>query len=465
MKRKLMLIIFSLSISIHQANAALEIAAGMTVGQIINGVKDVVRQVEQSASSLLEQGNNGLAQQQMILAGILKGTVDQMEKAYQGSMEKTFDQLNTTQANTFKDLERLSNGVIKDMGNNVQSAIYQAQGSANQLLNKLPFTDHYPVFYGALSQDLLSELISKPYDIEVLGFMFRDPNIKFKDPIIRIDGNELQSEDLSIQEDRLQITLPEEIKKKLSFSATPCSPRKPYVVSMDVFYGEKSGFWPFNKYIEKKVTFNSRSLVAAEQLEFYVSKDVVTNVENNKSIHLVVPGNYYEVGCEESKSGQIFYNLPENARNVNCSGRWMSVSNLNSQGVDGCKVSGQTAMVGGIIRGKDKEWGNCPGGGHATFQMEVDYILSDDRQEMLMAVPVGNYVMKNNSLDTIITNSANSKTKTLRVSVKRKGCSSEIDSFTIDIPDNEQQVITQTSQNGMFQAEFRKGQLVVKNNN
>lgn len=82
-----------------------------------------------------------------------------------------------------------------------------------------------------------------------------------------------------------------------------------------------------------------------------------------------------------------------------------------------------------------------------------------------MAVPVGNYVMKNNSLDTIITNSANSKTKTLRISVKRKGCSSEIDSFTIDIPDNEQQVVTQTSQNGMFQAEFRKGQLVVKDNN
>src|SRR5262249_16834873 len=72
-----------------QARIAAPVAV-MTIGSFLDGLKGLVQQREQSASSLLVQGNNSLAQQQLILAGTISQTINQISNAYGGALDKTF---------------------------------------------------------------------------------------------------------------------------------------------------------------------------------------------------------------------------------------------------------------------------------------------------------------------------------------------------------------------------------------
>jgi hypothetical protein len=120
--------------------------AAMTIGAFLDGLRGVVQQLEQSASSLLAQGNNSLAQQQLILAGTITQTITQISTAYAGALDKTFGQLNTAEMNTFTDLATTVNQLTNLEGktaNDVQNLVYQTQGAANQLLDRLPLTKRF----------------------------------------------------------------------------------------------------------------------------------------------------------------------------------------------------------------------------------------------------------------------------------------------------------------------------------
>jgi len=61
--------------------AGAAVAAG-TVGAFLDGLRSTVKQLEDSAHSLIDHGNIALAQQQMLLAGILSRTIEQTAAAY-----------------------------------------------------------------------------------------------------------------------------------------------------------------------------------------------------------------------------------------------------------------------------------------------------------------------------------------------------------------------------------------------
>src|SRR5690606_11804892 len=116
-------------------------AQAMTVGAFVQGMNTMIAQLEASARALLEQGNNALAQQQMLLAGILRGTVSQVSAAYVDSMGATAKEVGVAEQNLFNDLLASVGEIDKvreSAGQDVRASMYKAQSASNQILNRLP---------------------------------------------------------------------------------------------------------------------------------------------------------------------------------------------------------------------------------------------------------------------------------------------------------------------------------------
>jgi hypothetical protein len=86
----------------------------VTVGTFIQGLHEVIQQLETSAHSLIDQGNIALGQQQMLLAGILQQTLAKINSTYAASLNATFGQLNVAEQNSFGQLFETVNQ-IKDL--------------------------------------------------------------------------------------------------------------------------------------------------------------------------------------------------------------------------------------------------------------------------------------------------------------------------------------------------------------
>src|SRR5882724_9558694 len=222
-------------------------AVPLVIGQTLDGLTRVVQQLEASARFLLEQGNASLAQQQMLLAGTLRALVEQARTAYADSLNLTFSQIGVAEANAANDLMSVLShfdAIEKNSSGDVQAAIYKAQGAANQILNKLPVVTKVPAFYGTTVRDLFTSPTFNPADIEILGFLFRDPQLDFKNPLVTVDGAQIDNKFVSAQEDRIHVQLPEAVKQRIGYGANPCSPRPTFSIAIRVFYGKKAGFWP-----------------------------------------------------------------------------------------------------------------------------------------------------------------------------------------------------------------------------
>ena len=78
------------------------------------------------------------------------------------------------------------------------------------------------------------------------------------------------------------------------------------------------------------------------------------------------------VGCGESVATTVRWPLPRGAAEVQTTASWQHTDNLktNTQQAD---VEGTEAVAKGTITGRDKEFFNCPGGGHGELVLDGSY--------------------------------------------------------------------------------------------
>jgi hypothetical protein len=87
------------------------------------------------------------------------------------------------------------------------------------------------------------------------------------------------------------------------------------------------------------------------------------------------------VGCEDSASTTVSWNLPEGAREANVSASWEATDNIQNQAQQAV-VSGNVATATGAIRGRDRQWtGNCPSGGHGQLVLKGSYVIDQGGPE------------------------------------------------------------------------------------
>lgn len=453
---------------------------GMTMGSFFNGLNSVITQLEASARSLLAQGNNAAAQQQMLLAGILRGSIEQAKAAYADSLDLTFQQLGVAEQNAASDiLDAISkvSDIERATSGDAQAAIYKAQGAANQLLNKLPLVTKVPVFYGIRVRDLTTNPREHPSDVEVYGFMLADSRVGARKPVVTVGGVVIDGALVSVQEDRLQVQLSEQVKKRLGFGNAPCNPRKSFPVAVKVFYGKQKGYWPLRWTSEASTDFNANALPGAELYDVDMEYDGVRTTNSMRTESFTTASGNVTVGCEESASTTHAFQAPANATELNCGASWINGSNLKSQSQN-CAVGGTTATATGSITGLDrrcylvgevfggvfgrKNVCDCPGGGSGQLQISGSFKVPESKVEQLNKVPVGPYIKVEGKV-LFVTMPAESSVKksVVRLVFRRRGCAAEFDSLTVNLPENRNQGLQQTSYKGNFKVVLRNEQITV----
>jgi hypothetical protein len=455
----------------HSAAQVAVPAATMAIGTFLNGLKDLVQQLERSASALLSQGNNSLAQQQLILAGTIQQTIDQISTAYAGALDKTFGQLNTAELNTFSDLASTVNQLTHLEGraaSDVQALVYRTQGAANQLIDRLPLTKRYPVFYGASVRDLMVDPSQSPADVELLGFAFTDPRLNLKKPSVKVANKTIAENFISVQNDRVQIQIPDNIKKEVGFSSSPCAPRQTFGIDIEVFYSGSTFFGLFHP--EQTVLFHVNALAGSQLYTLAVAYTGVRTDVTQKAEPFAAQSGSVNVGCEDGGSTSVAYTLPLSATEINCTAGWINTDHLKNQDQTACAVTGQTAKAEGNIRGLDNQCiggglipriCNCPGGGHGTLQIAGTYKVPQSNTANVANVPVGSYVLSHGNVTAILPSDAAVTVKSVTITVTRRGCPTVADTINIAMPPNPLQAVTQTSANGGFVSTFRQNQISI----
>ena len=78
-------------------------------------------------------------------------------------------------------------------------------------------------------------------------------------------------------------------------------------------------------------------------------------------------------GCGDTKPGNVSWNAPAGAEQLNATASWINSDNVGGQ-EQHVVISGTTATASGTITGRNKDWtGNCPGGGHGELVIQGTY--------------------------------------------------------------------------------------------
>lgn len=445
-------------------NAAPAQAGGLTVGQLLGGLKGLVSQLEESAASFLEQGNNYASQQQMLLAGTIQAAIDRIEKAYAKFLQSTYDAFTVTEMNTFSDLEKL----LKDldhaalgMGRNLDALVYKTQGGMNQILDRLPLIDRYPAYYGLRTLDLLRPVRTGPYDIEILGLLLTDPLLDFKKPRVVVAGTLLPDDFVSAQQDRILVELPPGLKQRLKLENKPCDPSRSFQVALTAYYHDGSLWNRLNpRYQGEEVRLTGRALPGNPALAVDIRVEGERMREVPQTFTFEKESDSVSVGCEKSKSKSLSWTAPEGARQIDAKAKWVKTKRLKDKDTS-VAVSGLTATVSGKIRGKDKELGiNCRGGGKGKLRLYGTYVLN--RTDSTAAAHQAQAVMTEGEAGFITPTAEGMKLKRLVIVLRRRGCNEVLDRVEIPLPPDLNQKVRQTSQRGLFEAHHQRGQITVR---
>lgn len=464
-----------------EARAQPLLGASTTIGQFIQGLEELVNTIENAAQNLLQQGNTALAQQQMLAAGILRQFLFEFRDSYRDSLAVTFEKISNTQSNIEGDTRKMLAAVHdleKGTASDVQKAVYQLQGAANQIIKTLPFTSHAPVFYGMMVHDIYSELPQKGYDLELLGFNWIDSDLK-KSPLVKVSDEVVPGSNLSIQEDRIQISLPTSIRNKIGYTNDRCARRGSFAASVEAFYNTKKQYLIFSTKTETSAAYRAFALASPETLTAKVKTVATQKAQTDIAQTFSVKSGQVTVGCESNQSGGARFVAPDGAKEMNCTAAWVDVSNIKDRTAS-CAVGGTVATASGTLRGRDldcsvqtvltggllgqiagrKNVCNCRGGGHAWLELSGTYKISQTSE-----TPFPSDVLTYQFLHDVNASLPAGSGKTIRridTEIARTGCDRVLDTITMHLPEETTRVATQSSEKGLFKAEYRSETLYIE---
>lgn len=454
--------------------ALLPQGTALTVGAVLGQVRTLITQAEDSASHLIQAGNTAAAQQQMLLAGLLRGVLEQAEAAYGRSLEKTIDGLVAAERDAFgnlqetlRSIERLKSGTAAD----VDALIRQTQAASNQVLSQIPLVKRHPTLAGIRTRDILAEFDENPKDIEILGAWIVDPELK-RPPEVRINDVLIDSKHVSAFADRVEIHVPDEIKTHLAFDNLPCNPRRTFRVGLTVYYPRYRGIWPFRwtETEEWRQSLNALPGTVQYRIEVLANGQRIVETEVSQAFRAESPN--FDWSCEQNISNNASWSLPPNVGahfNNDVAAGWAELGGRWEN--QGCSlaVAGTTATGNCWVRGGNKDCVgpicNCPGGGHGRVAVWGTYTTrqvtrSDFGDE---SVFVTTMVSNSEVFATLPSDDATLlRQVTVRIQRANKGvtCSSLYDSVTLNLPAVEG--VNATSQDGEFEVRADRVQVAVR---
>ncbi len=140
----------------------------------------------------------------------------------------------------------------------------------------------------------------------------------------------LPVENVSVQQDRVQVIIPDELKTKIGFGRSACEKQAPFSSSIQVFYKTSKSFLfiPYNK--ETSVTYNAFSLSRGEKFVLKTELNGTVKKTTDEPAEFAVSSGEVTYQCEDGNSGAVSYRLPDQAKEINCFAEWVNVSNTTT---------------------------------------------------------------------------------------------------------------------------------------
>jgi hypothetical protein len=185
-------------------------------------------------------------------------------------------------------------------------------------------------------------------------------------------------------------------------------------------------------------------------------------------------------GCEENNNGGLNHVVPDKAKEVNCTAGWVDQSNVKTQSAS-CAIGGSTVTASGTVRGRDRECivsdilsggvfravvgrktaCNCPGGGHASLQLEGSYKVSETLETAFKDGTIAPHRFIE-SYDNSMPSDSTRQIQAIEMDVRRPRCDKPLDTIVMKFPIEPTAIVTQNSQNGLFKATFRNERLRIE---
>ena len=451
-------------IGLHAQAGAL--AGITTIASLIESLNSLAGTLTADAQSVIQQGNADLGQQQMLAAGAITALANQLSDIYKGRLNDSVTSVSIIQGNLVNDATAIlqrAQGIETATATDAHSTVYQLQGSVNQLLSRLPFTNRAPAFYGMQVYDIASAFPNKGFDLEFLGFNLTDPALKSKHPHIVVGGLDVPDANVSVQQDRVQVVLPASIKAKIAFRKDACDPPAPFTATMTVFFKTNKTifFVPIGK--EAQTPFNAFSLPGPDAVMARVAYVGTQHSANDVTQTFRSDGGQVNFGCESSQPGNTSFTVPVGATQINCNSAWINMSNVKNHS-QSCSVGGNVVTASGSITGLDKQnFGiakNCPGGGHGALELTGTYHLSQPVAAPFTDAASPPYRLLAN-LQLSIPSDAGRTVERIDVGLSRPACAKPLDAISMPVPANAGIDTAQDSQNGLFKADYRNQRLTL----
>lgn len=438
----------------------------LTVGAVFGALENLIKQLEQSGQSLLQAGNAYAGQQQLTLAATIRSTVQQSREMFKDSLDATDDKLSGQRRSVMDSLRSLlkqADDARAKVGCDLRDSIFLASGQANVVLGRIPLATRPPAFFGILPQDPACPK-NDPADVVLTGFYLSDPALKGYSPVVKVDGTEIPSTNISAKFDRISVVLPDELKTRLGFQGTPCQALKPYKVELKTFWTNWPSLANIISYLVKESTFSD---FAKRGRQLY---DVTLKLDGKNKTTSMVPGTF-SVGsgsrnwdCEQDIAALVSFTAPEPGAAITGtpSTRWDLHGRWENNYPGDVLVSGATASSTGRVRGGNKVWfgpiSNCPGGGNGEYFMSGTYQYPVIKQEDFSYT-------KSLLLDREISDGmpigGGTTPTALHIEVRMRNCGNLLDSADLALTDATSRK-EGTSNKGTFKVVYDAGQVRVE---
>jgi hypothetical protein len=112
----------------------------------------------------------------------------------------------------------------------------------------------------------------------------------------------------------------------------------------------------------------------------------------------------------------VRYEIPDHATVLTHAAAWVDVDNIKDKSAESHIVAGQVVATGSV-RGRDKEFFNCPGGGHATLELTTIERVSESRVES-PPIEIGSSEVRGSLVSFNAPDDTNLRTRAYRIDLR-----------------------------------------------
>ena len=340
-----------------------------------------------------------------------------------------------------------------------------AYETANALMAVLPMKTPHPVIYGLLSRDLADPAAPLPSDIVFYGYRLFDPIYKTV-PAVLFGRTELEPSAVDVKNDRIEVTLSEDIRRQVNFAPSACDQRPSFSLRVRDSYARKRGVWPIVWHIEVMTNSDFNVLQSAV---FYSAK-IVSSAEATTKTAMTVPfrekSSFTTADCESTNTADAVASLPEGARDAVCVASWVDTSHAVKL-ASRCVIEDRAAHATGQISAGAKSCSPdklcaCSAPAQGWLVATGSYRVEQEASEMKVSSDAPPLFFPSGGVaEGAVVAAPGEKLRHVALEISRRACPANLDTIDLVLGEDPNARSDGVSKTGGFRASLKDGALRV----